>query len=76
VRIDSGFAGVRRVMTHRARALQRTNARGTATWVSPETDGGAVGDPLDHAVLSDMAKDMPNLEEDGVVSSSWPKLRY
>jgi hypothetical protein len=45
-RIDSGLAGVRLVMTRGARALQRPNARGAATWVSPRTDGGGVGDPL------------------------------
>jgi hypothetical protein len=55
VRIDSGFAGVRPVMTRRARALQRTNGRHLGT---RRTDGGAVGRrPLDDAALSDMAKD-------------------
>jgi hypothetical protein len=70
VRIDSGFAWVRLVMTRRARALQRTNARGAATWVSPETDGGAVGDPLDHAALS--GSKIPVATREQPPTGRWP----
>ena len=56
VRIDSGLAGVRQVMTRCARALQRTSARGAATGVSPRNRRRCGRRPLDDAAFSDMAQ--------------------
>src|SRR4030095_8663029 len=57
-RLDAALAGVRLVMTRCARALQRTNAGGAATWIPPRNRWRCARQPtLDDVALSDMAKD-------------------